>query len=221
MQIASRRNFDLDRVVDAALELVDERGGAALSIRAVAARLDVNPNAVYTYVDSRAALEFEVVERIMSTADIDTLLDADQPWDDRIIAFALSMREIFHAHPAAALLLTSTRPDGPQANRIGEGLLHALGDAGFGLEHAARSAHAILVQIIGSIGFDIAETSAATPLPTEEARIATRRTLLDDIEDAPLTTESADTIAAWISTDQFIWGLKALLHGLTLPSEGH
>ena len=55
-----KRSLTLDQVVDAALDVVDEGGPSALSVRAVAACLGVLPNALYTYVHSRAALEREV-----------------------------------------------------------------------------------------------------------------------------------------------------------------
>lgn len=218
----SRRSFDLAQVVDAGLAVVDERGGAALSIRAVAGRLGVNPNSIYTYVNSRAVLEHEIIERVVGETDVNILFDESRPWDERIIDYGLSMRATFHAHPAAALLMASSRADGPHANRVGEGLLTALGDTGLSVDDSARAAHAILVQLIGSIAFEIAETATTLPLPNEKTRIATRRKLLEDVEDAPRTTEAADTIASWISAEQFTWGLRTLLRGLRLPTEeGH
>lgn len=217
---SGRRTFDRAQIIAAGLTLLDEGGVGALSIRAVAAKLAVNPNSVYTYVDSRAALESEVVEAVLRGSAIDLLFDGSLPWDERIVAYAISLRQTFHRHPAAALLMASTRADGPEATRIGEGLLFTLGDADFSLEQAARGAHAILVQIIGSIAFEIAETASTSPLPAEDARIAARRELLADLADAPRTGDAAETVAGWISTEQFTWGLETLLSGLSLHRKG-
>ena len=59
------RTLEPEQVVGAALELVDESGPDGLSVRAVAGRLGVQPNAVYTYVASRAALEQAIVEQVL------------------------------------------------------------------------------------------------------------------------------------------------------------
>ena len=60
------RGLSLDRIVTATLELVDEQGIGAASMRAVASRLGVRSMSLYRYVQDRDELFDAVVERIVS-----------------------------------------------------------------------------------------------------------------------------------------------------------
>ncbi len=51
-----RRALTEDEILDAALSLLDEGGAAAASIRGIAAKVGVAPNAVYTYFPDKAAV---------------------------------------------------------------------------------------------------------------------------------------------------------------------
>ena len=79
-------------MVDAAVAVVDEGGPDALSVRAVAGRLGLNPNALYTYVPSRAALEKVVVERVLGESDRGLLAGQAERWRQRIASYAGSLR---------------------------------------------------------------------------------------------------------------------------------
>ncbi|HZB21883.1 MAG TPA: helix-turn-helix domain-containing protein, partial [Blastococcus sp.] len=50
-----RRALTEDEILDAALGLLDEGGPDAASVRGIAARVGVAPNAVYTYFPDKAA----------------------------------------------------------------------------------------------------------------------------------------------------------------------
>ena len=54
-----------EEILDAALELADERGLAAVSMRAVADRVGVTPMALYPHVGSKAALLDGMVGRLL------------------------------------------------------------------------------------------------------------------------------------------------------------
>ncbi|MFN8621515.1 MAG: TetR/AcrR family transcriptional regulator C-terminal domain-containing protein [Chloroflexota bacterium] len=117
-------------MVAAALAVLDEGGPQALSVRSVAARLGLQPNALYTYVADRAALERAVAEAVLGTADVDVLHDPALPPRARITAYAHRLRTTLLAHPGVAPLLLSAPMDGPAALLVGELLLGTLADAG-------------------------------------------------------------------------------------------
>ena len=52
-----RRALTEEQVLDAALSLLDDGGANAASVRGIAARVGVAPNAVYTYFPDKAAVE--------------------------------------------------------------------------------------------------------------------------------------------------------------------
>ncbi|WP_431965078.1 TetR/AcrR family transcriptional regulator [Nocardia sp. bgisy134] len=211
-----RRSFTEAQVVDTALLLLDEGGAAAVSIRAVAGRLGVNPNAVYTYVASRADLERAVIERVLGSVPLTVLADADVEWRSAIVEFAVELRRRVLEHPAVAALMMTAPMDGPAARDVGEALLACLARGGLSPDHRARAAYAVMVQVIGAIAMEVAETDGRPPLPPESERIAQRRAALAEIpaERWPHTHESRDLMAQWIGSEQFAWSLRALLDGL-------
>ncbi len=203
-------------MVEAAIQLLDEGGPEALSIRAVAGRLGVNPNAVYTYVASRSALEREIVERVFDESRIDLLTGPPERWRDRILGYARSLREAVLRHPAVATLMMSAPMDGPSAVLIGERLIGALTDAGLAAADAARGTYALIVQVVGFVALEVAETDGRPPLAAEAERVAGRRAALSflDPADRPLSAATAHVAAAWITTDQFVWSVQRLLAGI-------
>ncbi|WP_280347939.1 TetR/AcrR family transcriptional regulator [Nocardia neocaledoniensis] len=213
----TRRSFSADRVVDIALELLDEGGPSALSIRAVAARLGVNPNAVYTYVASRADLERAVIERVLATVPLNPLTDPGVEWTAAVIQFALGLRDQLRAHPAVATLMMAGPMDGPAARDVGEAMFTCLARGGLPARARAHGVYAVIVQVLGAIALDVAETDGKPPLPPDSERIALRRAGLDDIDIQrwPRTAAHLDEMAAWNSVDQFVWGLRTLLVGMT------
>ena len=62
--------MDLERIVEAALRLLGERGLPDLSMRAVAASLGVQPSALYWHVRSKQELLGLVADSILATATV-------------------------------------------------------------------------------------------------------------------------------------------------------
>ncbi|MGZ5367352.1 MAG: TetR/AcrR family transcriptional regulator [Aeromicrobium sp.] len=212
-----RRSLAPSDVVDAAVQLLDSEGATGLSIRAVAARLGVNPNAVYTYVTDRAALEQEVVERVLSEADTESLAGPVRSWRRRISRYATSLREALLSHPGAVHLFMTAPMTGPTALAVGEGLLDALIDAGVSPRDAARGTYPLIIYVLGSVALEVAETDGRLPMAAEAERIAQRRLGLEVVPSVvfPRTAAATNTMAQWIGGPQFEWGLARLLDGLT------
>ncbi len=211
-----KRSLDLTAVVDAALAVVDEGGPDALSVRAVAGRLGVNPNALYTYVASRAALEREIVERVLGDADAGLLSAPGRTWRERVLDYGVSLRSALLRHPAVARLMMTAPMDGPTALLVGERLIGTITDGGLAPDDAARATYALIVQVLGAVALEVAETDGRPPLPPEGQRIAERRGTLEwlDAADWPMTAATRDVAAQWISTEQFIWATERLLDGI-------
>ncbi|MEU6187424.1 TetR/AcrR family transcriptional regulator [Nocardia sp. NPDC047038] len=211
-----RRAFSDTQIVDAAMELMDEGGVAAVSIRSVATRLGVNPNAVYTYVASRADLERAVVERVLGAVPVAVLADPGVEPRAAVLEFARGLRTEVRRHPAVAGLMMSAPMDGDAARDVGEALLNCLARTGLSEEDCARAAYAVVVQVIGSLAMEVAETDGRPPLAPESERIAGRAAAFDTVDGDrwPRTRASAAVLAQWISDAQFDWGLRALLDGL-------
>src|SRR3954447_18084743 len=140
-----RRALTEDDILDAALTLLDSGGPEAASVRGIAARVGVAPNAVYTYFPDKAAVIKALVERLLGGVDHDVFADRERPWRDRVEALALDLRARLSAHPGAVPLMIGGALDGPNALAINERLLQLLIDAGLDPTNAARAAYLLMV----------------------------------------------------------------------------
>jgi AcrR family transcriptional regulator len=213
-----RRALTEDEILDAALDLLDAGGPAAASVRGIAARVGVAPNAVYTYFPDKAAVIEAIVERLLGEVDHDVFADRSQPWRLRVEAVALELRQRLSAHPGAVPLILGGPMTGPRALALNERLLELLADAGLDADDAARAAHLMLGYVFGSIALEVADLHRPGPLPPESDRIAARYRSFaaTSAEHLPRTRAAAATLAGHISTGQYTWGLHRILEGLTL-----
>jgi TetR/AcrR family tetracycline transcriptional repressor len=204
-------------ILDAAQNLLSDGGARTVTIRGIAARVGVAPNAVYTYFPGKAAVLRALVERLLSTVDLAGLTNRTRPWRQRLQSLALEFRTDLLSHPGAVSLLLSGRMDGPNAVALGERLLEVFADAGLEPDDAARASHVFVTYVLGSIALETAELEHSGPPPPEDERVATRLVGFTAAasDRHPRTAATATTMARYITTEQFIWGLTRVLDGLT------
>jgi TetR/AcrR family tetracycline transcriptional repressor len=89
----------------AAMELIDERGYAALSMRNLASRLGVQAASLYHHLPNRVALLRLIADEIATTA-VGTPA-ADTPWRDLLTDLARSLRRTLAAHPGATVIVAT------------------------------------------------------------------------------------------------------------------
>jgi TetR/AcrR family tetracycline transcriptional repressor len=212
-----RRALTEDEILDAALSLLDDGGAAAASVRGIAARVGVAPNAVYTYFPDKAAVVKGLVEHLLGEVDHDVFADRTQPWRLRVESVALELRQRLSAHPGAVPLMIGGPMDGPHALALNERLLELLADAGLNPTAAARAAYLLIVYVFGSIALEVAAHHQPGPLPPESGRIATRQRAFaaTPVDRYPRAAAAAATLAGYISTEQYLWGLHRVLDGIT------
>ena len=70
MKPGPRRSVSQVDIVDAAFEILEQKGFAAVSVRGVAAALGLTPTAIYTYFPSKNALLRAMVEELLSSLDL-------------------------------------------------------------------------------------------------------------------------------------------------------
>ena len=159
------RGLSLDRIVTATLELVDEQGIGAASMRAVSSRLGVRSMSLYRYVRDRDELLDAVVERIVNELADDPEV---QPrpvdgWRPYLSGMARGVRRYALAHPHAFPLVATRPPGAPWVNpplrslRWVEAMLRGLAGEGFSDEQVLftyRTFNGFL------LGYLLLETSA-------------------------------------------------------------
>ena len=207
MRPGPRRSISQADIVDAAFELLEQRGMAAVSVRGVAASLGLTPTAMYTYFPSKNALLRAMVEQLLSTIDLAAASDPGVAWRDRVHALAAMLLERLAEHAGALVLVTSGPLDGAHALGLNEALI--AGFAGEGMPHAdaARAALAVRAYVLGAAAIDAAERAG----DAEVGAGAPSQALWTDATAFPLTAATADVAS---DDDGFAWGLDRLLDGL-------
>jgi len=157
-------------VVDAAVEIVDELGAAALTLAAVASRTGVATPSLYNHVRNLEALRQKVSARV--TAELALVLlaaVAGRSGEDALRSLAHACRGYALAHPGR-YPLTQRVPDAddPVHLAAGEQALEAVFAAlrGYGL-HGDEAIHATRVTRSALHGFVSLEIEAAFGLPQD------------------------------------------------------
>ena len=175
------RGLSLDRIVTVTLELMDEQGIGAATMRAVSSRLGVRSMSLYRYVQDRDELFDAVVERIVGELadDPEVQLHPVDGWRPYLAGMAHGVRRYARAHPHAFPLVATRPPAAPWVNpplrslRWVEAMLTGLAREGFSDEQALftyRTFNSFL------LGYLLLETSAMTlrdPKPGDGSFIGT------------------------------------------------
>ena len=116
-----------ERIVNAALALVDEEGLPALSMRRLAAALGVDPMAIYYYLPNKAALEDAIVEAVNVDMDVAVpSFDFSLPLYDLVVAAGRVYRVALLRHPHAVYLMVVRSAATPTASKPGDAMLGGL-----------------------------------------------------------------------------------------------
>ena len=161
------RGLSLDRIVTVTLELMDEQGIGAATMRAVSSRLGVRSMSLYRYVQDRDELFDAVVERIVNELadDPEVQLRPVDGWRPYLAGMAHGVRRYARAHPHAFPLVATRPPAAPWVNpplrslRWVEAMLTGLAREGFSDEQVLftyRTFNSFL------LGYLLLETSAMT-----------------------------------------------------------
>ncbi|WP_189079150.1 TetR/AcrR family transcriptional regulator [Mangrovihabitans endophyticus] len=137
-------------ILDQALALVDERGLAAMSMRAVAERVGLTSMALYPYVGGKDSLLDGLVDLLNLELDAayrngQTELD----WRQRLRALGRAVRALAHAHPGAFPLLLNRPAAAASASWLAAALRGILHDAGLPPGRVPGMARMICALLLG------------------------------------------------------------------------
>lgn len=114
--------LDRARIVETAIEVADEAGAAAVTMKAVAERLAVTPMALYRHVRNKDGL----VDLMLDAATAEIPLVTASSWRATLHALALATRAMTKRHPWYAELVHTRPPAGPNQMRRVEFMLAVL-----------------------------------------------------------------------------------------------
>src|SRR5215471_5911538 len=146
MPTTRRRPLSRERILAAALELVDEQGIEALSMRKLGQALGgYEAMSLYNHVANKDDLLNGILDLVLAEMD-PPAPDGGLP---SIRAAALSAHEALRRHPWAAGLLMAPARVRPGRLAFMDALLGALRTAGFSAETTYHAYHVIDAHIIG------------------------------------------------------------------------
>ncbi|MFJ7048657.1 TetR/AcrR family transcriptional regulator [Streptomyces sp. NPDC101112] len=203
----------LERIVATALQIVDDEGADALSMRTLAQRLGSGTATLYRHFDNRAALVAHVVDRMFGAVEMkgDELLAMG--WQQALRTVAHTMFEALARHRNAARLLVEEIPLGPNAMALREHSVAALLDSGFPPRLAAHT-YATLSRYV--LGFAIQVNGhgggGGGGGQLDDAQLSA---VFQSVDPAlfPATVTVAESMPVPIE-DEFSFGLELLLSGL-------
>jgi|SRR5580658_1275429 AcrR family transcriptional regulator len=138
--------IDREAVLREGLALADERGLAAVTMQAVAARLGVTPMALYRHVGNKAELLDGLVERLLTELPMPA---AELGWEDRLRSMAQGIRRVARRHPTVFPLLLERPAATPEALVVRGGVYNALAEAGVDSDAVSRLERLISSAILG------------------------------------------------------------------------
>jgi AcrR family transcriptional regulator len=157
-----------DRILRAALELVDEGGIESLTMRKLGQALGFEAMSLYNHVANKD----DVLDGIL-----DLVLGESEPpsqagdWDAAIRTSAISVHEALRRHPWSCTLLMSGRVR-PARLRYMDLLLGRLREAGFSAETTYSAYHVLDGHIFGFSLWETSHTYAAEDLSNLAAKFA-------------------------------------------------
>ncbi|MGW0706101.1 TetR/AcrR family transcriptional regulator [Streptomyces sp. NPDC002643] len=216
---SGRTPLSRERVIRTAVAVADEKGSAALTMRAIAEPLGVEAMSLYHHVAGKEDILDGMVDAVFGEIELpargtDRKAGRKADWKDAMRRRAVSARAALRRHPWAIGLMDSRSRPGPATLRHHDAVLGALRSGGFSVPMAAHA-----VSLIDSYlyGFVLQELSLPFKETTELEEV-TGAILREMPADAhPHLTELATEHVlkpGYDYADEFTFGLTLILDAL-------
>ena len=150
-----------ERIVGAAIRLADSDGLAAVSLRKVAAALDVGPMRLYGYIGTKEELLELMVDALYAE-----IRPAGDGWRQVLRSLAEATRQAAHQHEWFADLIGGRPQLGPHTLASGEAVTAAMNGVDLGTVVPAIAA--VNAYVIGAVRREIAERRAERATGTDQ-----------------------------------------------------
>ena len=144
---ATRTPLSKERVLQAAIELADEGGIEALSMRRLAKELGVEAMSLYNHVANKDEILDGIVDAVFSEIELPS---DGADWKSAMRRSAISERDVLLRHRWASSLRMSRQSGGPAQLRRSDWTLRTLREAGFAKELIYHAFHFLEAYIVGA-----------------------------------------------------------------------
>ncbi|HVW31106.1 MAG TPA: TetR/AcrR family transcriptional regulator C-terminal domain-containing protein [Acidimicrobiia bacterium] len=205
-----RNTLSRQRVIDAALALLDERGVEGLTMPALAGELGVGTMSLYRHVADKDDLLTGIAARVLAGVTVPP--GAPDDWEGRVVGYLRAVRTEALRHPALARILAdrgiAVTPVLDQLDEV-HGILRAAGFSGL---DAVRAFYSLLTYVFGFLLWELPRVHTQTPAAYEAAWAGVVGGL--DPGTHPNLTALRAELATSASPDQFEYGLARLVEAL-------
>jgi AcrR family transcriptional regulator len=200
------------RILAAALRIIDERGLDDLTMRALGAELGVEAMSIYKHVPGKAAVLDGVVELLL--AEIGTERPSSPDWRLHLIDLARRFRAVSLAHPSAFLLLRRRSLSAYVAGgRMTEAALATMIAGGFATDEAIAALRTV---VRFTLGFALSD-----PREGMRASAASEPAELRDGREHPLVGALIEAVTDPDGEERlFEFGLAAVIRGIEPQAGG-
>ena len=214
-----------ERIVEAAVALLDATGEGGLTFRTLTERLATGPGAIYWHVANKGELLGAATDAVVAAAlAVEPADGPDASPQDRVRAVALALFDAIEEHPwvAAQLSASSWQSTAP---RIFESIGRQVGALGVPEGSWFTAASVLVEYILGAAGQNAANSANARLLGPDVDRDAVLDTMARrwaelDPDDYPFTRTVADQLRAHDDRTEFLAGITLVLAGITASLPG-
>jgi TetR/AcrR family tetracycline transcriptional repressor len=208
-----RNTLSRDRIVEAALALLDAEGFEAVTMPSLAKRLGVGTMSLYRHVADKDDLINAVAERVLTGVAVPGG-DPDD-WEGRVVGYLRALRDAALAHPALSRILAERGLTvGPVFEQL-EAVHAVLRAAGFSDLGAVRTFYTLLTYVFGFVVWELPRVHHQPAT----AYAAAWNDALDRLDpaDHPNLHTLRDQLTTTASSEQFEYGLQHLIRSLRPP----
>ena len=207
-----RGSLTRDEIIKEALALLEQQGAGALSMRRLADRLGVAPNALYTHVRGKADLIDGLIDQVYAGLTLE--LDRSGDWTQQLTTLSQAIRAHLLAHPAVVPYAIQQPGLGPHSLRLGEAIYNVLRPAGFSDQAVVGTVYGLLTYILGFVALEIPR--AGTDAQTSDEFVLRLHAFFAALPpgEFPHTVELAAQLARSSADDEFDFGIRTFLAGL-------
>lgn len=211
-----------ERIVEAAIGILDTEGEKALTFRALSARLATGAGAIYWHVANKDELLAAATEDVVTRVLAGITPGADP--SEGIRALALGVFDAIDAHPWVGTQL-SREPWGPALLQVFEGFGGRVQELGVARDAQFDAASALLNYVLGAAAQNAANArlvlpGAATDRASFLGGIASQWAELDAARH-PFLRQVAEELPEHDDRAQFLAGIDLILTGIDTARRAH
>jgi AcrR family transcriptional regulator len=197
------------KVLEAALQLIDREGLEGFSMRKLGAMLGVEAMSLYNHIESKGALFDGVIEVLVLQVAYPEMPDATPR--DELWAYIHALRDVLRAHPRALPLVATNPFRTPAALAVLDRLLATVHRANVHGVQAIYALQSIAGFLFGQTLLDVGITPVAGFEPGPAGPVVVQRF---PAERFPTLHAALQDIAQWNPDQEFDFGLQALFQNI-------